>query len=283
MTNTTQPAAIQRRLERQRQHERRRSIPEHILQRNDTVLMHLGLAHLGANRLLQNGSGERDDLVQEGRYGLIRAVERFEASRGHRISSYAMPRITGQIRHYRRDRLQTMRIPWRLSDLHARGMKAQERRLHAGQPLLSNEDLAQQLGVSTDRWREACMAHRDRRIQSLHHQLSNSDGSSEPEARIDGLQDHRCQPADPQHEWLIQMLNSLEPNHCRWLCAFWIDGLSLTEIARRECIDRLMLRTALRGMLNTLRAEAGRDFSPTHLEPKRKRSPGLPPRRSADH
>ena len=283
MTNTTQPAAIQRRLERQRQHERRRLIPEHILQRNDTVLMHLGLAHLGANRLLHNGSGERDDLVQEGRYGLIRAVERFEAGRGNRISSYAMPRITGQIRHYRRDRLQTMRIPWRLSDLHARGMKVQERRMHAGLLLLSNEDLAQQLGVSTGRWREACLAHRDRRIQSLHHQRTISDGSSEPEARIDCLQDHRCKPADPQHEWLIQTLSGMKPNHCRWLCAFWIDGLSLTEIARRECIDRQMLRTALRETLNTLRAEAGSDFSLTSPEAKRKRSPVLPPRRSADH
>ena len=283
MTTNTQPAAIQRRLELQRQHERRRSIPEHILQRNDAVLMHLGLANLGANRLLHNGSGERDDLVQEGRYGLIRAVERFEASRGHRISSYAMPRITGQIRHYRRDRLQTMRIPWRLSDLHARGMKAQERRVHAGLLPLSNEDLAQKLGVSTDRWREACLAHRDRRIQSLHHQRTISDGAVEPEARIDCLQDHRCQPADPQHEWLIQKLNGLEPNHCRWLCAFWIDGLSLTEIARRECIDRQILRTALRGMLNSLRAEAGRDFSLTTPEAKQQRWPGLPPRRSADH
>ena len=283
MTTNTQPAAIQRRLELQRQHERRRLIPEHILQRNEAVLMHLGLAHLGANRLLHNGSGERDDLVQEGRYGLIRAMERFEASRGHRISSYAMPRITGQIRHYRRDRLQTMRIPWRLSDLHARGMKAQERRLHAGLLLLSNEDLAQQLGVSTDRWREACLAHRDRRIQSLHHQRTISDGAVEPEVRIDCLQDHRCQPADPQHEWLIQMLNGLDPKHCRWLCAFWIDGLSLTEIARRECIDRQMLRTALRGMLNSLRAEAGRDFSLTTPEAKQQRWPGLPPRRSADH
>ena len=283
MTTNTQPAAIQRRLERQRQHERRRSIPVHILQRNDAVLMHLGLAHLGANRLLHNGSGERDDLVQEGRYGLIRAVEGFEASRGHRISSYAMPRITGQIRHYRRDRLQTMRIPWRLSDLHARGMKEQERRLQAGLLQHSHEDLAKQLGVSTDRWREACLAHRDRRIQSLHQQRGNSDGASEPEARIDGLQDHRCQPADPQQEWLIQMLNGLEPNHCRWLCAFWIDGLSLTEIARRESIDRQMLRTALRGMLNTLRAEASRHFSLTTPEAKRQRPPGLPPRRSADH
>ena len=162
-------------------------------------------------------------------------------------------------------------------------MKVQEQRLHAGLPELSNQDLAQQLGVSTGRWREACLAHRDRRIQSLHHQRTISDGAVEPEARIDCLQDHRCQPADPQHEWLIQMLSGLEPNHCRWLCAFWIDGLSLTEIARRECIDRQMLRTALRGMLNSLRAEAGRDFSLTTPEAKQQRWPGLPPRRSADH
>ena len=162
-------------------------------------------------------------------------------------------------------------------------MKVQEQRLHAGLPELSNQDLAQQLGVSTVRWREACLAHRDRRIQSLHHQRTISDGAVEPEARIDCLQDHRCKPADPQHEWLIQMLSGLEPNHCRWLCAFWIDGLSLTEIARRECIDRQMLRTALRGMLNSLRAEAGRDFSLTTPEAKQQRWPGLPPRRSADH
>ncbi|KZR87733.1 RNA polymerase sigma factor SigF [Synechococcus sp. MIT S9509] len=261
MTTSTQPAAIQRRLERQRRHERRRPIPAHILQRNDAVLMHLGLAHLGANRLLHNGSGERDDLIQEGRYGLIRALEHFDAGRGHRISSYAMPRITGQIRHYRRDRLQTLRIPWRLGDLHARGMKVQEQRLHVGLPELSDEDLAQQLGVTTDRWRKACMAHRDRRVQSLHGQCSNSNGSSEQEAGIECLQDHGRQKADPQHEWLIQMLNCMEPNHCRWLSAFWIDRLSLSEIARRECIDKQILRTTLHGILKTLRVEARRNFS----------------------
>jgi len=270
MTTSIQPAVIQRRLARQRRHERRRSIPDHILQRNDAVLMHLGLAHLAANRLLRNGSGERDDLVQEGRYGLIRAVECFEASRGHRISSYAMPRITGQIRHYRRDRLQTMRIPWRLSDLHARGMKAQEQRQHAGLSQLSNEDLAHQLGVSTDRWQEACMAHRDRRIQSIDHQCINSDGASEPEARMNCLQNYSLQQADPQQEWLTQALKSMDPSHRRWLCAFWIDGLSLTEIACKEHIDQPMLRRALQGALNSLRAKAGQNFSPIYPEPKRK-------------
>ena len=283
MTNSSQPAAIQRQLERQRRHERRRPIPPHILQRNDTVLKHLGLAHLGANRQLHNGSGERDDLVQEGRYGLIRALERFEACRGHRLSSYAMPRIVGQIRHFRRDRLHTLRIPWRLGDLHARGMKVQNNRMHAGLLQFSEEQLAEQLGVTTERWREACVAHRDRRLQSLHLQRSSGDGCSAEDALIDRLPDPGSLETDPQREWLIQMLKTLDPNQCRWLCAFWINGLSLTEIARREGIDRHMLRKTLKRSLHSLRDQAELDFSPTPPEARPQPWPDLPPNRSADH
>ena len=127
------------------------------------------------------------------------------------------------------------------------------------------------------------MAHRDRRIQSLHHQRNNSDGSSDSEARIDCLQIPRCQQADPQQEWLTQALKSMDPNHRRWLCAFWIDGLSLTEIACKEHIDQQMLRRELKGVLNSLRAEAGQIFNPTHPKAKRQQWPGLQPRRSGGH
>ena len=279
---SSQKTALQRHLEGQRRHERRRRISPQILQRNDTVLMHLGLAHLGANRQLLNGCGERDDLVQEGRYGLIRALERFEACRGHRVSSYAMPRIVGQIRHFRRDRLHTLRIPWRLGDLHARGMKVQDKRLHAGLRKLSDEELADQLGVTTGRWGEACMAHRDRRLQSLHSPRSNGDECSAEEALIDRLPDPGSLEADSQREWLLQILKTLDPNHCRWLCAFWMDGLSVTEIARHEGIDRQMLRRTLKRSLHSLRHQARREFR-TPPEARPQAWPGLPPRRSADH
>ncbi|QNI58188.1 RNA polymerase sigma factor/ type III [Synechococcus sp. BIOS-U3-1] len=62
----------------------------------------------------------------------------------------------------------------------------------------------------------------------------------------------------------------MDPSHRRWLCAFWIDGLSLTEIACKEHIDQPMLRRALQGALNSLRAKAGLNFSPIYPEPKRK-------------
>ena len=245
--------------------------------------MHLGLAHLGTNRLLHNGSGERDDLMQEARFGLIRALDSFEPSRGHRISSFAMPRITGQIRHFRRDRLHTLRIPWRLGDLHARGMKLQNSRLHAGLPLLRDEPLAEQLDVSTERWREACIAHRDRRLESLDRQPCNRDGCAEDEALVDRLQASRRLQPDPQREWLIRTLETLEPNHRRWLRYHWIDGLSVQQICERERIDRLVLRRALKLSLNSLRTEADRVFKRKRPEAGQQSWPDLPPRQSANH
>ena len=283
MTTRTEPSAVQQQLQRQRRHEQRRRIDTETRHRNDAVLMHLGLAHHGANRLQHNGFGERDDLVQEARYGLIRALESFDPCRGHRISSYAMPRITGQIRHFRRDRLHTLRIPWRLGELHARGTKLQNSRLHAGLPPLGDQQLAEQLGVTNDRWKEACIAHRDRHLRSLHLPRRNSDGCTEDEAWIDRLPDPEKLGEDPQREWLIQALETLDPNHRRWLCAYWIDGLSLKEICQRESIERPVLRRSLKRSLNSLRHEADRVFSRTPPEARRQASPELLPRRSADH
>ena len=80
--------------------------------------------------------------------------------------------------------------------------------------------------------------------------------------------------------FFIELLINMYAN---WLCAFWIDGHSISEIARRERIDRQILRAALIGILNTLRAEADRNISKTNPESKPQPWPGLPPRRSAGH
>lgn len=286
MTTSSHPAPGCRRLERQRRRERRRPIPAHIRQRNDTVLQHLGLAHLGANRQLLRGCGERDDLLQEGCCGLIQAVERFEASRGLRISSYAMSAITGRILHFRRDRLNTLRIPWRLGDLHARGMKLQTKRLHAGLEPLGDNDIAQKLGVTSQRWHQACLAHRERHLVSLDARTGGGSDNAD-DARfelIDRTGGPTPQSTDPQRSWLLEILREMEPNRYRWLCAHWIDGVTLTELARREQVDRRTVQRILRDTLNHLRLQSNRDDvsqpePATRLLPLRVQQP----RPSADH
>ena len=240
-----------------RRREARRALPLPILERNDAVLKHLGLAHLGAERQLSRGDGERDDLIQEGRMGLIRALDRFEPTRGHRLSSYAMPRITGEILHYRRDRLRTLRIPWRLNELHVKGMKIQNDQQQRGQPALDASDLAHRLGVTPQRWQQACIAHQHRHLLSLQSPKQEHATSPHPvSTHLESLPARSTLHNDPQLSWLKTALKSLDPVRRRWLCAHWIDGLSITTIARLEGIDRRTLQRLLSDSLSDLRMQA---------------------------
>jgi RNA polymerase sigma-B factor len=65
-----------------------------------------------------------EDLQSEGYVGLIRAVDRFTPGRGTRFSTFAMHLISGQIRHYLRDRGHLIRQPAWLQELDSRVQKA---------------------------------------------------------------------------------------------------------------------------------------------------------------
>ena len=102
-------------------------MPDAVRHRNQQILQHLGLAHLVAKRQQQQGPEDFDDLLQEARLGLIAGVERFDASRGLKPSSYLISRANGQVMHYRRDRAAMLRIPWRLRDLAVRAGRLSQR------------------------------------------------------------------------------------------------------------------------------------------------------------
>lgn len=57
------------------------------------------------------GHHEYEDLFQEGCIGLIKAAIRFDESRGFQFSTYASHMISGQIRRYKRDKSNLVRIP----------------------------------------------------------------------------------------------------------------------------------------------------------------------------
>nr|WP_236647016.1 SigB/SigF/SigG family RNA polymerase sigma factor [Micromonospora acroterricola] len=91
-----------------------------------------------ANHLARRYSGRgepNDDLVQTAALGLIKAIDRFDPSRGVDFAGYAIPTIVGELKRHFRDRTWDIRVPRRL----------QERRMAISE---ANSTLTQTLGRS---------------------------------------------------------------------------------------------------------------------------------------
>jgi RNA polymerase sigma-B factor len=94
--------------------------------REQLIIRYVGLVSYLARRF--HASDEQlDDLVQVGFVGLIKAIDRFDPARGTSFTSYAVPTIVGEIRHYFRDVEQAIPLPRRLHELRARAAGEVER------------------------------------------------------------------------------------------------------------------------------------------------------------
>ncbi|MEO1186323.1 MAG: sigma factor, partial [Cyanobacteria bacterium J06636_27] len=65
--------------------------------RNQLVKLNFGLVRKEAYYWINQCQESYDDLLQVGCLGLIRAIERFDISKGHAFSSFAIPYIRGEI------------------------------------------------------------------------------------------------------------------------------------------------------------------------------------------
>jgi len=87
--------------------------------RERLITRYVGLVSFLARRF-GAGNEQLDDLVQVGFIGLIKAIDRYEPQRGVSFTSYAVPTIVGEIRHYYRDLEQSVPLPRRLHELRQR-------------------------------------------------------------------------------------------------------------------------------------------------------------------
>ena len=247
--------SIRKRLRQRR--EAHRGLDPAISQRNQSLLEHLGLAHLAARRQASKGREDYDDLFQESSIGVLSAIERFDPCRGFQPSSYLISRATGQILHYRRDRAQCFRIPWRLRDLAVKAARIQQGNEAIGKPRLSEQELANRLGVSLGRLQQAREAVEMARLGRLD---QNSDGreSSIACCRLDQLEQPEADQ-DHQRDWLLKVFGDLEPNQQQWLHGYFIERMSLLRMSRCFGVSRARIQSGIQDAVKQLQRWARRD------------------------
>src|SRR3989337_2348686 len=87
--------------------------------REELITRYLPLVKSLARRFAARGQSV-EDLIQVGSIGLIKAVDRFDLSRGVELSTYATPTILGEIKRYFRDKGWAVKVPRALQDLNVR-------------------------------------------------------------------------------------------------------------------------------------------------------------------
>lgn len=110
---------------------------------------HIGLVHLCARRFSGKGI-EYDDLFQAGCVGLLKATENFEAQRGNKFSTYAVPVILGEIQGLFRSG-GAVKVSRGMRDLSRRAQKATAEFQEANGTSPSVSDIAQILDVSVEK------------------------------------------------------------------------------------------------------------------------------------
>jgi RNA polymerase sigma-B factor len=201
--------------------------------RHALVTSNLGLVRLVAHRECQRTGRNYDDLCSAGYEGLIRAVECFDASRGHALSSFAVPYIRGAMLMDHRERQQPLRTPRRLRELQQRAHRLQQQRQAAGLPPLSLPALAEALDCPADRLEEAARVRRALTMVSLDQACGSTEEGAGRATLLDQLCDRSLPADDPQLHWLRGQLERLDPEDRELMEGRWIDGLSWLELAAR--------------------------------------------------
>jgi len=222
--------------------------------RNKLVQLNFGLVRKEAHHWINQCTESYDDLLQVGSLGLIRAIERFDMSKGHAFSSFAIPYIRGEIQHYLRDKGSSVRIPRRWQALqHQAAQKSRELQAQLNRTP-TDVEIASALDISLEEWQEIKLAYRNRSPLSLDAPMHDEEeGSMSLGELIPDGQYRSFQLAQEDQIRLQQALVQLEKRTRQVLEFVFLHDLTQKETAERLGISAVTVSRRLKKGLKLLK------------------------------
>ena len=218
--------------------------------REQLIVSHLNLVRFIAAKFKNRGE-PLDDLVQVGTIGLIKAIDRFEPSRGLEFTTFATPTIMGEIKRHFRDKGWSVRVPRRLQELSAKVNATTDELTRELQHAPSVAEVAARLNASVDEVLEAMES------SSAYSSVSLEGTGQGAEDDTPSILDHYISEDDElaasdDRMLLDQLIGTFTPREQEIIRMRYDQGLTQVEIADKLGISQVqvsrMLRRALKQM-----------------------------------
>ncbi|MBV9212206.1 MAG: SigB/SigF/SigG family RNA polymerase sigma factor [Actinobacteria bacterium] len=205
-------------------------------------------------RRYARGNEPIDDLVQVASIGLLKAIERYDPSRGTAFSTFAVPTITGELKRHFRDTGWAVHVPRTIQDRILqinRELPRLTRRLGRSP---STQEIAEDLGHSIEEVIEAMEASRAHDTVSLETPRGDDEDSG-TYAETVGEADRRYE--DVELAATIQPTISAMSHRDQLILKMrFEDDLTQSEIADRCGISQMHVSRIIRRSLTRLRTAA---------------------------
>jgi RNA polymerase sigma-B factor len=223
---------------------------EYSYVRNTLVELNLALVKFAASRF-RSRSEPMEDIVQVGTIGLIKAIDRFELSRGVEFPTFAMPTIVGEIKRFFRDTSWSVRVPRRLQELRLDLAKAGDELAQRLDRAPTVAELSERLGITQDEVVEGMSASNAYTASSLDAKPEDDDGESALSDRI-GYEDNGLEGIE-YVESLKPLIAALPARDRMILSLRFVSNMTQSEIGEELNISQMHVSRLLSRTLAKLR------------------------------
>ena len=221
--------------------------------RDELIEQYMSLVRSLARRYAYRGE-QLDDLVQIGAIGLIKAIDRFDMSRGVELTTYATPNIIGEIKRHFRDKGWAVRVPRGLQELSVQLSKLVEQlTVHLSRsPTIA--EIAKEAGVEEELVLEAIESGRAYSSVSLSAgAIGDEEGELDPLETI-GTLEHEYEVSEDR-AMLEPGFRVLDERERRILHLRFFEGLTQSQIAAQIGISQMHVSRLIRRALEKIREE----------------------------
>lgn len=229
----------------ERAHEGDKEARERLVEEN------MGLVFTVVRRFQGRGC-DREDLIQIGSIGLLKAIDHFDLAFEVRFSTYAVPMIAGEIKRFLRDD-GMIRVSRLLKEAAAKAYRAREslEKQNGNEPTM--DEIARETGISAEELVLAMDAVSD--VESLNQTVYSGDGA--PVLLGDRLPDRKDHNEELLNRMLLaQLLQMLEPEEQEIIRMRYFEDMTQVQVAARLGMTQVQVSRAEKRILRRMR-EAG--------------------------